>query len=182
VVPAWSPPESVDVSIGGPGPRTKPTDLEASIDATTWQNWKDYAKAYLIPRIGEEKLQKVNEPQLLKLYVMLLAEGRVKRNGDSEMFKYWSARVADGENPKPIEVSEACGTTIHAARTAVRRYKSGIIPKELPTGLAPKTVRNIDAMIHRALVDAVSWRYIAYNPGEQHGIDPQPPPGGRNAA
>src|ERR1700682_4145106 len=67
------------------------------------------------------------------------------------MFKYWSARVANGENPKPLEVSEACGAT-------------GITPKELSPGLAPKTVRNIHAMIHRALVDAAAWKYIAYNP------------------
>ena len=80
------------------------------------------------------------------------------------MFAYWSAHVANGENPKPLEVSQACGTTIHAARGAVRRYKSGIVPKELSTGLAPKTVRNIHAMIHRALVDAAAWKYIAYNP------------------
>ena len=31
-------------------------------------------------------------------------------------------------------------------------------------GLAPKTVRNIHAMIHRALVDAVAWKYINDNP------------------
>ena len=80
------------------------------------------------------------------------------------MFRYWSARVANGENPKPPEVSEACGTTIHAARTALRRYQSGIVPTALSPGLAPKTERNIHAMIHRALVDAVTWKYIAYNP------------------
>jgi len=59
------------------------------------------------------------------------------------MFRYWSARVANGENPKPLEVSEACGTTIHAARTALRRYQSGIVPTALSPGLAPKTERNI---------------------------------------
>lgn len=80
------------------------------------------------------------------------------------MFRYWSARVAKGESPKPLEVSKACGTTIHAARTAIRRYKSGIAPTELPPGLALKTVRNIHAMIHRAVADAVAWKYIPYNP------------------
>ena len=29
--------------------------------------------------------------------------------------------------------------------------------------MAPKTVRNIHAMIHRALVDAVAWKYVAHN-------------------
>jgi len=36
--------------------------------------------------------------------------------------------------------------------------------KETSPGLAPKTVRNIHALIHRALVDAVAWKYIADNP------------------
>ena len=138
--------------------------VEASLDVTTWQNWKDYAHTYVVPRIGQQRLQRVDEPQLLKLYAALLANGRVKRDRNSEMFAYWSAHVANGENPKPLEVSQACGTTIHAARGAVRRYKSGIVPKELSTGLAPKTVRNIHAMIHRALVDAAAWKHIAYNP------------------
>lgn len=88
----------------------------------------------------------------------MLAEGRVKRDRNTEMFRYWSTRVANGENQKPLEVSEACGTTIHAARTALRRYKSGIVPTALSPGLAPKTVRNIHAMIHRALADAVTWK------------------------
>ena len=40
------------------------------------------------------------------------------------------------EGPKPTarDVSEACKTTIHAARAAVRRYKSGIMPKADDTG------------------------------------------------
>jgi hypothetical protein len=122
--------------------------VEASLDATTWQNWKDYAHAYVIPRIGEERLQKLNEPQLLNLYSTLLAEGQVKRDRNTEMFRYWSARVANGENPRPLEVSEACGTTIHPARTALRRYESGIVPTALSPGLAPKTVRNVHTMIH----------------------------------
>jgi integrase len=138
--------------------------VEASLDATTWQNWKDYANAYVVPRVGQQRLQRLDEPQLLKLYATLLAEGRVKRDRNSDMFEYWSARVSNGENPTPLEVSQACGTTIHAARTAVRRHKSGVTPTALPPGLAPKTVRNIHAMIHRALVDALAWKYIAYNP------------------
>ena len=140
------------------------TAIEPSIDATTWQNWKDYAQAYVIPRIGGQGLQNLDEPQLLKLYGKLLAEGRVKRDRNSEMYAYWSDRVAKGENPTAREVSDACKTTIHAARAAVRRYRSGVIPKQMTGGLAPKTVRNIHAMIHRALVDAVAWKYIAYNP------------------
>ena len=138
--------------------------IEPSIDATTWQNWKDYADTYVIPRIGGERLQRLDEPQLLRLYGQLLAEGRVKRDGNGEMYAYWANRVAKGEAPTAREVSDTCETTIHAARAAVRRYKSGIIPKQMTRGLAPKTVHNIHAMIHRALVDAVTWKYINDNP------------------
>jgi hypothetical protein len=55
--------------------------IEPTIDATTWQNWRDYAHAYVLPRIGAVHLQRLNEPQLLKLYGTLLAEGRIKRDG-----------------------------------------------------------------------------------------------------
>jgi hypothetical protein len=60
--------------------------IEPSIDATTWQNWKDYAVAYVIPRIGGERLQGLDEPQLLKLYGTLLAEGRVKPDRNAAMY------------------------------------------------------------------------------------------------
>jgi integrase len=69
-----------------------------------------------------------------------------------------------GRRPSPRELSDACKTTIHAARSAVRRYKSGIIPKESTPGLAPKTVRNVHALIHRAFADAVGWKYMSSNP------------------
>jgi integrase len=100
----------------------------------------------------------------LRLYGQLLAEGRVKRDGNGEMYAYWADQVANGGAPTAREVSDACNTTIHAARAALRRYKSGIIPKQMTRGLASKTVRNIHAMIHRALVDAVAWKYINDNP------------------
>ena len=109
--------------------------VEPTIDATTWQNWKDYALTYVIPHIGAERLQRLNEPQLLQLYGKLLAEGRVKRDRNSEMYAYWSDQIAEGENPTAREVSVACNTTIHAARAAVRRYRSGITPKQTSPGL-----------------------------------------------
>jgi hypothetical protein len=58
--------------------RSSPT-----MDATTWQNWKDYARTYVIPHIGAERLQRLNEPQLLQLFGKLLSEGRVKRDQNS---------------------------------------------------------------------------------------------------
>jgi integrase len=138
--------------------------VEPTVDASTWQSWRDYARAYVVPRIGGGRLQSLNEPELLKLYGKLLAEGRVKRDRDTGMYTYWTGEVAKGKAPTPRAVAAACDTTIHAARAAVRRYQSGVIPKKVSPGLAPKTVRNVHAMIHRALVDAVAWKYITDNP------------------
>jgi integrase len=138
--------------------------VEPTLDATTWRSWSDYARWYVIPHIGAERLQRLDEPQLLKLYAKLLAEGRVKRDNDTVMYNYWHERTARGDEPTPRLVSEACKTSIHAARSAVRRYRSGIVPKQISPGLAPKTVRNVHAFVHRALVDAVTWKYLVDNP------------------
>ena len=143
------------------------TAVEPTIDATTWRNWSDYARSYVIPHIGAERLQRLDEPALLTLYAKLLAEGRVKRDTDSAMYAYWLKGKALDDEPSPRQVSEACDTSIHAARAAVRRYRSGIVPKQLSPGLAPKTVRNIHAFIHRALVDAVNWKYVTDNPASR---------------
>jgi len=89
--------------------------VEPTMDATTWQNWKDYARTYVIPHIGAERLQRLNEPQLLQLYGKLLSEGRVKRDQNSAMYAYWSDQTAKGENQTAREISASCNTTIHAA-------------------------------------------------------------------
>lgn len=75
--------------------------IEASIDATTWQNWMDYATAYVIPRIGSARLQTLDEPQLLKLYATLLVEGRIKHNHNGEMYAYWADQIAKGNTHGP---------------------------------------------------------------------------------
>ncbi|WP_280407632.1 site-specific integrase [Nocardia brasiliensis] len=154
--------------------------IKLSVDATTFANWQFFAKTYVIPAtvgrmdadklIGNDALQKLSAPRLLGFYGELLAAGRIKADTNTPMFRYWSQRTRRGETVTPREVSEACGTTIHAARSAVRRYKSGRVPVEQPPGLAPKTVRNIHIMLHRALADAKAWKYIADNPAT--GIKP----------
>jgi len=90
--------------------------VEPTMDATTWQNWKDYARTYVIPHIGAERLQRLNEPQLLQLYGKLLSEGRVKRDQNSAMYAYWSDQTAKGETPTAREISAACNTTSCGAR------------------------------------------------------------------
>ncbi len=55
------------------------TAVEPSVDATTWRNWSDYGKSYVVPHIGEVRLQQLDEPTLLRLYAKLLA--RAASNG-----------------------------------------------------------------------------------------------------
>jgi Phage integrase family len=60
-----------------------------------------------------------------------------------------------------IELAAECdGVTIHAARKAMPRYRAGRVPVAKSAGLAPKTVKNVHRMIHRALSDAAAWRYL----------------------
>ena len=40
------------------------------------------------------------------------------------------------------------------------------MPADAGTGLAPKTVKNIHRMLHRAFADAVAWEYLIANPAE----------------
>lgn len=71
-----------------------------------------------------------------------------------------------GKQVTPRKLASACKVSIHAARKAVHRYQAGRVPRHLSAGLAPKTVRNIQNMLHRALGTAVAWRYLEHNPAE----------------
>jgi integrase len=66
--------------------------------------------------------------------------------------------------PKPAEIARHCKVTIYAARAAVGRYRRNRLPAKWSPGLAPKTVKNIHRMLHRAFSDAVAWAYLASNP------------------
>ena len=58
--------------------------VEPSLDATTWQNWADYADADILPRIGEPT-SALSRTTLLSLDTTLLAEGHIMCNRDTEM-------------------------------------------------------------------------------------------------
>jgi hypothetical protein len=84
------------------------------------------------------------------------------------MFAYWSEHQAerDGLGPAPADLVKTCGVRIYAARAAVLRFRRGRVPVDLGSGLAPKTVKNIHRMLHRAFSDAVAWEYLVANPAE----------------
>jgi integrase len=88
------------------------------------------------------------------------------------MYAYWSAHEQDrdGRGPLPAAIAKGCGTSIYAARAAGTRFRRGRIPQAKSPGLAPKTVKNIHRMLHRAFKDAVAWNYLTFNPAEHASV------------
>jgi len=138
--------------------------VQQELKGTTYTNYRDYSTAYVIPLMGRRRLQEVDVPTLNAFYRRLLDSGRLKPDNNSVMYAFWQEQKAKGQEPTPAQISRTCKTSIHAARAAVLRYRRGRIPVRKPAGLAPKTVKNVHRMLHRALSDAVAWRYTAYNP------------------
>ncbi len=139
-----------------------------SLKPSTRQNYADYIRAYVEPLIGDRRLQDITVPVLNMLYRRLLTEGRVKIDRNAVMYAYWNEHRdrRRGQGPTPMEIVAATGVTIHAARAAVLRFRRGRVPVDVGTGLAPKTVKNVHRMLHRAFSDAVAWDYLVSNPAE----------------
>ena len=135
-----------------------------SLKPSTFVNYTDYIDAYVLPSIGKRKLQDIDVPTLNTLYRHLLNAGRCKPDNNTVMYEYRKTRQAAGVEPSPKEISSNCKVSVYAARHAVLRYRRGRIPVAKAPGLAPKTVKNVHRMLHRALSDAVPWQYITSNP------------------
>jgi integrase len=157
------------------------TVVKDSVKPSTYQNYVDYIEAYVKPAIGKRHLQDITVPVLNMLYRRLLASGRAKPDNNTKMYAYWSARQhqRNGRGPGAAEIAKACGTSIYAAKAAVTRFRRGRITQPRSAGLAPKTVKNIHRMLHRAFKDAVAWNYLMFNPAE-HASLPRDARGGRN--
>jgi integrase len=78
-----------------------------------------------------------------------------------------------------MQISKACDTSIYAARAAANRFRRGRVPIQRTRGLAPKSVKNVHRLLHRALNDAVAWQYMSINPAE-HASVPRVRGTGRN--
>jgi integrase len=140
------------------------TSIEPAVKPSTHVNYADYQSAYVLPNIGQRRLQDIDVPTLNTLYRKLLDSGRRKRDTNTLMYEYWKTRQLAAVDPPPREIAKHCGVSIYAARSAVLRYRKGRIPVAKSSGLAPKTVKNIHRMLHRALSDAVAWQCIEFNP------------------
>ena len=55
--------------------------VQASLRPTTWVHYRDYMNAYVIPVIGDTRLQDLTPVRLNLLYGHLLTKGRVRRPG-----------------------------------------------------------------------------------------------------
>jgi integrase len=151
-----------DFLVGEWLPATKST-----IKATTWANWDVLVRTYVVPVLGEVTLQQLTAPQLQAFYGHLLTAGRVKADLGPAMFDAWRRLRDGGKEPTSRQVATATGATIHVARKALPRFRSGWVPPGRTTGLEPKTVRNVHVMLHKALADAVAWGYVAENVAER---------------
>ncbi|MFC0526268.1 tyrosine-type recombinase/integrase [Phytohabitans kaempferiae] len=137
--------------------------IKSATKPTTWANWKVYVDSYVVPVLGPVKLQQLTAPQLQAFYDHLLTKGRVKVDTVSAMYELWRQGREAGKEPTPRRLASTTGATIHAARAALRRFRTGQVPKGRTPGLAPKTVRNVHVMLHKALADAAKWRYVVEN-------------------
>jgi integrase len=142
--------------------------VSASIKPTTDANYRDNIDAYINPILGDRYLSEITVPTLNTFYRHLLDGGRRKGDSNQRMYAYWLRHrdERDGFGPLPSKIAATCGTTIHAARSASIRYRRGRVPAEHVRGLAPKSVKNVHRLLHRALADAVSWGYLASNSAE----------------
>ena len=139
-----------------------------SLKPSTQQYYSDYLRAYILPALGRRQLRDVTVPMLNLFYGRLLDQGRIKTDASMAMFAYWQKRRDErgGRGPTAAAVANACGVGIHAARAALTRFRAGRTPTATSRGLAPKTVRNVHRLLHRAFGDAVTWDYMAHNPAE----------------
>lgn len=140
--------------------------IEHSVKPSTYTNYVDYLDAYVLPVIGDRRIQDISITVLNALYRHLLEKGRRKTDANAVMYRYWLTKTRVGKAVTPRELADACETSIHAARRAVARYQAGRLPGEWSAGLAPKTVRNVQNMMHKLFGTAAAWRYIEHNPAE----------------
>ncbi|MFD6353225.1 tyrosine-type recombinase/integrase [Nocardia tengchongensis] len=138
--------------------------IKLVVDATTYDNWKNYTNAYVVPHLGDVRVQQITDRKLIAFYALLLERGRVKTDNNIRMYRFWVEQVAAGIDPRPMDIVRECGVGYHAARAAVRRYRQGRVPTELNPGLSPKSVRSVHTMLHRAFADAKQWKFVTVNP------------------
>jgi integrase len=138
--------------------------IEMAVKPTTFANYSTYATAYIIPFIGERKLQDIEPETINALYRKLLTSGRRRGDSNQAMYSWWKSETEAGRAVRPIDLAKRAEVSYSAATNAIRRYRAGRIPATTSAGLSPRAVASIHVMLHRALRDATKLRYIPTNP------------------
>ena len=158
------------------------TRIEHSVKPSMVQNWRNYARYYVIPYVGERDVQEINGAVCDALYAKLLAEGRVKakpRSGPTTRpvhvrrltpdgralpcrpYRYDMLRCHRKHDPgdpmlgQPIEAKKP---TRRAAEKADEQSR-----RKVSQGLEPKTVVNTHRMLHRVWEDFAAWGWAKRN-------------------
>ncbi len=148
------------------------TRIQHSIKPSMAQNWRDYAKHYVVPYIGQRAVHEITGEVCDALYAKLLAEGRVKARGaksHSAPAVHVRRLTSDGrvlacrphryENTrchrKHEENDPLLGQPIEPKKPSRRQAERSkeATERKLPPGLDPKTVVNTHRMLHRAWDD-----------------------------
>jgi integrase len=140
------------------------TAIEMAVKPTTFANYSTYAKAYIIPIIGDRKLQDIEPQTINALYRKLLTSGRRRGDTNQIMYSWWKSETEAGRPVRPIDLANKADVSYSAATNAIRRYRAGRVPATSTAGLSPRAVASIHVMLHRALGDATKLRYIPTNP------------------
>jgi integrase len=138
--------------------------IESAVKPTTFANYSIYATAYVLPVIGDRKLQDIDTATVNALYRHLLTSGRSRTDTNTAMYEHWRRAITAGRKIGPTELATHAGVTPSAAANAIRRYRAGRIPAPTTPGLSPRAVASVHVMFRRALRDAVNWRYLRTNP------------------
>jgi hypothetical protein len=158
------------------------TRIEHSVKPSMWQNWRNYAKYYVVPYIGNRDVKEINGAVYDALYARLLSEGRVKarpkeRSGPPPVHR--RRLTPDGRvlacrpyphdalrcHRKHAEGDPAIGQPVEAKKPSRRMAEKAAeaTQKKVPHGLGPKTVVNTHRMLHRAWEDFTTWGWAKRN-------------------
>jgi integrase len=138
--------------------------ISISVKPTTHSNYRNYADYYVIPIIGDRKLQDITTDTITSLYTHLLHRGRRRGNSNQLMHEHWKRATGRQETPSARELATIGGVSYSAAVRALQRYRAGRVPTAYSPGLDPRTVHSVHIMLSRAFGDAVTQRLLSDNP------------------
>jgi integrase len=156
------------------------TRIEHSIKPSMAQNWRNYAKYYVTPYIGERAVTDIDGAVCDALYAKLLAEGRIKAKLQPAPVKQavHVRRLSKGGKlqwcrpyrydeyrcyRKHVEDDPMLGQPITSTKPAGQAPTIADRKAALPPALEPKTVVNAHRMLHRAWEDFTKWNWAKRN-------------------